>query len=340
MIESGFVPLPDYEIIKNDGINGSTPTVQNKFNYQQRRKGGPWTKEEHGDTSYLTNGYLDTVIDWIPGMNVIRLKDLPSFIRTTEPSDIMIDFILDVAHNAHKASAIIFNTVDALEHDVLEGLSTMLPPIYTLSPLQSLLNQIPQNHLNTIGSSLWKEQHDCLPWLDSKEPNSVVYVNFGSITVMTLQQLIEFAWGLVNCKKKFLWVIRPNLVVGDSAILPLDFVNETKERGLLASWCPQEQVLNHPSVRGFLTHCGWNSTLESICSGVPMLCWLFFCTATDKLLALLQRVGIGMEINSDVKRKEVESLITELMGGGEKGKEMKRKVMEWKKWLTEELLKV
>ncbi|KAL7245585.1 hypothetical protein ACSBR2_000837 [Camellia fascicularis] len=264
----------------------------------------------------------------------IRLKDLPSFVRTTEPNDIMIDFvnfILDVAHNAHKALAIIFNTFDALEHDVLEGLSTMLPPIYTLGPLQSLLNQIPQNHLNTIGSSLWKEQHDCLPWLDSKEPNSVVYVNFGSITVMTSQQLIEFAWGLVNSKKTFLWVIRPDLVVGDSAILPPDFVNETKERGLLASWCPEEQVLSHPSVGGFLTHCGWNSTLESICSGVPMLCWPFFAEQQTNCWLCCKEWGIGMEINSDVKREEVESLITELMGGGEKGKEMKRRVMEWKK---------
>ncbi|KAL7262594.1 hypothetical protein ACSBR1_000873 [Camellia fascicularis] len=272
-----------------------------------------------------------TLIDWIPGMNGIRLKDLPSFIRTTEPSDSMIDFILDVAHNAHKASAIIFNTFDALEHDVLEGLSTMLPPIYTLGPLQSLLNQIPQNHLNTIGSSLWKEQHDCLPWLDSKEPNSVVYVNFGSITVMTSQQLIEFAWGLVNSKKTFLWVIRPDLVVGDSAILPPDFVNETKERGLLASWCPQEQVLSHPSVGGFLTHCGCNSNLESICSGVPMLCWPLFAEQQTNCWLCCKEWGIGMEINSDVKREEVESLITELMDGGEKGKEMKRKVMEWKK---------
>ncbi|CAL5332767.1 unnamed protein product [Camellia sinensis] len=283
------------------------------------------------DTSYLTNGYLDTVIDWIPGMYGIRLKDLPSFVRTTQPNDIMIDFILDVAHNARKASAIIFNTFDALEHDVLEGLSTMLPPIYTLGPLQSLLNQIPQNHLNTIGSSLWKEQHDCLSWLDSKEPNSVVYVNFGSVTVMTSQLLIEFAWGLVNSKKTFLWVIRPDLVVGDSAILPPDFVNETKERGLLASWCPQEQVLSHPSVGGFLTHCGWNSTLVSICSGVPMLCWPFFAEQQTNCWLCCKEWGIGMEINSDVKREEVESLITELMGGGEKGKEMKRKVMDWKK---------
>ncbi|THG17605.1 7-deoxyloganetin glucosyltransferase-like [Camellia sinensis] len=212
-------------------------------------------------------------------MNGIRLKDLPSFVRATEPN---IDFVLDVAH---KASAIIFNT---FEHDVLEGLSTMLPPIYILGPLQSVLNQTPQNHLNTIGSSLWKEQHDCLSCLDSKEPNSVVYVNFGSITVMTPQQLIEFAWGLANSRKTFLWIIRPDLVTGDSAILSPDFLNETKERGLLASWCPQEQVLSHPSVGGFLTHCGWNSTFESLC-----ICCvgLFFFRATDKLLALLQRVG-------------------------------------------------
>ncbi|KAL7245643.1 hypothetical protein ACSBR2_000887 [Camellia fascicularis] len=148
---------------------------------------------------------------------------------------------------------------------------------------------------------------------------------------MTSQQLIEFAWGLVNSKKTFLWVIRPDLVVDDSAILPPDFVNETKERGLLASWCPQEQVLSHPSVGGFLTHCGWNSTLESICSGVPMLCWPFFAEQQTNCWLCCKEWGIGMEINSDVKREEVESLITELMGGGEKGKEMKRKVMEWKK---------
>ncbi|CAL5384066.1 unnamed protein product [Camellia sinensis] len=223
--------------------------------------------------SYLTNGYLDTVIDWIPGMNGIRLKDLPSFIRAI---DIKVDFVLEVIDKAHKGSAIIFNTFDALEPDVLEALSTMYPPIYTIGPLQFLLDQFPQNHLNSVGSSLWKEEIECLSWLDSKEHNSVIYVNFGSITVMTPQHLIEFTWGLANSNQTFLWVIRPDLVIGDSAILLPDFVNETKERSLLASWCPQEQVLNHPSVGGFLTHCGWNSTLESICNGIPMLCWLFF----------------------------------------------------------------
>jgi hypothetical protein len=67
-------------------------------------------------------------------------------------------------------------------------------------------------------------------------------------------QLVEFAWGLCNSKKTFLWIIRPDLVKGDSAILPPEFLEETQERGLMASWCPQEQVLKHPSSGGFISH--------------------------------------------------------------------------------------
>ena len=93
---------------------------------------------------------------------------------------------------------------------------------------------------------------------------------------MTNEQLVEFAWGLANSKQDFLWIIRPDLVKGVSAVLPEEFLEETRERGKLASWCPQEKVLGHSAVGGFLTHCGWNSTIESISSGVPMICWPFF----------------------------------------------------------------
>ncbi|THG03332.1 7-deoxyloganetin glucosyltransferase-like [Camellia sinensis] len=164
-------------------------------------------------------------------MNGIRLKDLPSFIRATE-LNFMIHFVLEAIDKAHEASAIICNTFDALEHDVLEALSTMYPPIHPISPLQFLLDQYSQNHLNSIGSSIWKEETECLSWLDSKQPNSIVFINFGSITVMTAQQLIEFAWGLANSNHTFLWIIRPDLIVGDLAILLPDFVSETKERSL------------------------------------------------------------------------------------------------------------
>ncbi|XP_059638381.1 7-deoxyloganetin glucosyltransferase-like [Cornus florida] len=277
---------------------------------------------------------LDAVIDWIPGMKGIRLKDIPSFIRTTDPDEFMIKYLIDEVERSKRASAMIFNTFEELEHDVVDGLSSMFPPIYTIGPLHLLINHVDNDDLKLIGSNLWKEEAECLSWLDTKEPNSVVYVNFGSIAVMTPNQLVEFAWGLANSNQTFLWVIRPDLVSGDSAILPPEFLSITKERGLLASWCPQEQVLTHPSIGGFLTHNGWNSTLESISYGVPMICWPFFAEQQTNCWFCCNEWGIGMEIDSDAKRDEVEILVNELMVG-DNGKEMKKKAMEWKK-LAEE----
>ena len=287
------------------------------------------------DESCLSNGYLDTVVDFVPGKKkTIRLRDFPTFLRTTDLNDIMLNFVRVEAERASRASAVILNTFDALEKDVLDALSATLPPVYSIGPLQHLVDQISDDRLKSMGSNLWKEQTDCLQWLDSKEPNSVVYVNFGSITVMTSQQLTEFAWGLANSNKPFLWIIRPDLVVGDSALLPPEFVTETKDRGMLASWCPQEQVLKHPAIGGFLTHSGWNSTSESICGGVPLICWPFFAEQQTNCRYSCSEWGIGMEIDNNVKRVEVEKLVRELMDG-EKGKEMKKKVMEWRK-LAEE----
>ncbi|CAL8138681.1 unnamed protein product [Prunus armeniaca] len=285
------------------------------------------------DESCFTNGYLDTVLDWIPGMRDIRLRDLPTFLQTTSADDTIFNFVMEATDRAHEASAVVLHTFDALESDVLDALSSMLPHVYTVGPLQLHLNQIPEHPLK-MGYSLWKEETECLEWLNIKAPNSVVYVNFGSIAVMTPEQLVEFGWGLANSKLPFFWVIRPDLVIGESAILPPEFVAETKERSLIAGWCPQEQVLNHPSVGGFLTHSGWNSTVESITAGVPMLCWPFFGDQQMDCRYTCNEWGIGMEISNDVKRDEVEKLVKELMVG-EKGKKMKNKVMEWKK-LAEE----
>ncbi|XP_059446938.1 7-deoxyloganetin glucosyltransferase-like [Corylus avellana] len=282
------------------------------------------------DASYLTNGYLETAIDWVPGMKHIRLKDFPSFIRTTDENDIMLNFFIRETERSSRASAVILNTFDPFEQDVLDALSTLqLPRIYTVGPLLLLADQIKDERLKSIGSNLWKEPPGSVEWLNSKEPNSIVYVNFGSITVMTPQQLIEFAWGLANSEKPFLWIIRPDLVVGDSAILPPEFLTETKDRGMLASWCPQEEILKHPSIGGFLTHSGWNSTLDTVCGGVPVISWPFFAEQQTNCRYSCTEWGIGMEIDNDVKRNEVEKLVRELMEG-DKGKEMKRKVMEWK----------
>ncbi|XP_068304618.1 7-deoxyloganetin glucosyltransferase-like [Pyrus communis] len=281
------------------------------------------------DESCFVNGFLDQVIDWIPGMKNIRLRDLPNNFLTTDPNDEIFTGVLEVIGQVHEASAVIVHTFDALEPDVLDALLSMSPPVYAIGPLQLLLNQIPQHPLKSLGYSLWREETECLKWLDDKEPNSVVYMNFGSITVMTSEQLVEFGWGLANSKLTFFWVIRPDLIIGESAILPPKFVDETKERSLIAGWCPQEQVLNHPSVGGFLTHSGWNSTIESVSAGVPMLCWPFFADQQTNCHYSCKEWGIGMEIDNKVKRDELEKLVRELMEG-EKGKKMKNKAIEWK----------
>lgn len=290
------------------------------------------------DASYLTNGHLDTIIDWIPGMKNITLRNLPGIYHTTDPNDKLLDFVAEQIEAASKASAIILPTFDALEYDVLNELSTMFPKLYTLGPLELFLDQISENNgFESIQCNLWKEESECLKWLDSQEANSVLYVNFGSVIVMKYNELVELAWGLANSKKKFLWVIRPDLVKGETETLlvPQEIVEETKDRGLMVGWCPQEKVLKHKAVGGFLSHCGWNSTIESISNGMPLICCPIFNDQILNCKYICSEWKFGMAMDSDnVTRDEVEKLVVELIEG-EKGKELRRKAIEWKKMAEE-----
>ena len=137
-------------------------------------------------------------------MKNICLKDLPSFIKTTDENDIMLNFLIRESKRTPRAIAIILNTFDLFEQDMVNVLSSMLSRIYTIGPLVLLEDQIKDDNLKSIGSNLWKEELGCVEWLNSKETKSVVYVNYGSITIMTPQQLIEFAWGLANSENPFL----------------------------------------------------------------------------------------------------------------------------------------
>ncbi|CAH8253202.1 unnamed protein product [Arabidopsis lyrata] len=288
------------------------------------------------DESYLNKEHLDTKIDWIPSMKNLRLKDIPSFIRTTNPDDIMLNFIIREADRAKRASAIILNTFDDLEHDVIQSMQSIVPPVYSIGPLHLLEKQeiSEDSEIRRMGSNLWREETECLNWLNTKARNSVVYVNFGSITVLSAKQLVEFAWGLAATGKEFLWVIRPDLVAGDEAMVPPEFLTETADRRMLASWCPQEKVLSHPAIGGFLTHCGWNSTLESLCGGVPMVCWPFFAEQQTNCKFSCDEWELGIEIGGDVKREEVEAVVRELMDG-EKGNKMREKAGEWRRLAKE-----
>ncbi|XP_048131865.1 linamarin synthase 1-like [Rhodamnia argentea] len=286
------------------------------------------------DEDFLNNGTLDDPVDWIPGMRNIRLRDIPSFIRTTDPNDIMLNYAEEEAQHCLKSSAILFNTFNELEHEVLEKIADMSRRIYCTGPLSFLVQDIPSSSVKSFRSNLWKENYSCLKWLDQREAESVVYVNYGSVTVMTEEHLREFAWGLANSKHPFLWVVRPDVVMGDSTILPQEFLEEVKDRGFLTSWCPQDRVLSHGSIGAFLTHCGWNSTLEGICEGVPLICWPFFAEQQTNCRYACTDWGIGMEANQEVRREEIEALVREVMDGVG-GKKLRENAKKWKERAVE-----
>ncbi|KAI7743349.1 hypothetical protein M8C21_003230 [Ambrosia artemisiifolia] len=267
-------------------------------------------------------------IDWIPGMEGICLKDLPEFALATKCDDIWFSFPVGVAQATHKVSHMIINTFKELESRLVDELKSIFPNIYTVGPLQLLLDQTTENKTKDH-HSLWKEEPECVQWLHSKELNSVVYVNFGSLIFMSLQDLLEFGWGLVNSNHYFLWVLRPDLVNGKPVAFPQELKEAMNKKGFIGSWCSQEEVLNHPAVGGFLTHCGWGSVNESLSAGVPMLCWPSMGDQRINCRQMCKEWGVGMEIGKNAKRGEVEKLVRALMEGLE-GERIRKKALEWK----------
>ncbi len=118
------------------------------------------------------------------------------------------------------------------------------------------------------GLNLFKPDADaCMKWLDKMETGSVIYAAFGSLVALGEEQMEELTLGLKNSSCHFLWVVRET----EQKKLPINFVHETSEKGLVVSWCPQLKVLAHKAIGCFMTRCGWNSTLEALSLGVPMV---------------------------------------------------------------------
>ncbi|KAI4966969.1 hypothetical protein ZWY2020_034640 [Hordeum vulgare] len=223
------------------------------------------------------------------------------FVRTVEPNGFGLRVEEEEANSCARAQGLILNTFDELEPDVLSALRAEFPRVYTIGPLAAAMHRRVDH--GASGLSLWEEDAACMAWLDAQPAaGSVLYVSFGS--------LAQPAVPSGSC---------PGLVAGDRGMdaLPADFLAETKGRRFIAEWCAQEQVLRHRAVGGFLTHSGWNSTTESILSGVLMICAPGFA---------------DQYINSryQLRREQVAAHIEELAGGGEKGEEMRRCAAEWK----------
>ncbi|KAI6701360.1 hypothetical protein NL676_015684 [Syzygium grande] len=176
--------------------------------------------------------------------------------------------------------------------------------------------------------------HECLRWLDSKRPNSVVYVCFGSVTKISSQQLVEIAKGLEASQQDFIWIVRKD-EDEEKDWLPEEFEERMGGKGLVISgWAPQLLILDHEAVGGFVTHCGWNSILEGVCASVPMVTWPMFAEQfyNEKLVTQVLGIGIGVGskqyaefgIGADVVGgDDIEKAVRRVMAG-EEAEEMRR----------------
>ena len=136
----------------------------------------------------------------------------------------------------------------------------------------------------------------CLQWLDSWPQNSVVYACLGTLSCVAPMQLIELALGLEASNRPFIWVIREGYKSNEFKkwLSEEEFEERTKGRGLLIhGWAPQLSILSHPAIGGLLTHCGWNSVLEGLCSGLPMITWPLLADQVfnEKLVVQVLRIG-------------------------------------------------
>ncbi|KAK8697803.1 hypothetical protein V6N13_113938 [Hibiscus sabdariffa] len=222
------------------------------------------------------------------------------------------------------SSAIIVNSMEFLEQEALSKVKKFIPaPIFTLGPLHKLAPR--------IRGSLLTEDDKCISWLNKQAPESVIYVSFGSLTSINKEELIEAAWGLASSERPFLWVVRPGMVHSSKWIelLPNGFQESVGQRACIVQWASQKEVLAHAAVGGFWSHCGWNSTMKSICEGLPMMCKPFFGDQLLNTNYICNVWKIGLELH-ELERGNVERKIKRLMVNME-GMVIRKRAMDLKK---------
>lgn len=185
------------------------------------------------------------------------------------------------------------------------------------------------------GFNLYKPKSEsCVSWLNTKEPGSVVYVSFGSVASLNAEQMTEMAWALRQTSHNFLWVVK----ITEDSNLPNNFMEETAGKGLVVKWCPQLEVLAHHALGCFITHCGWNSTVEAISFGVPMVGMPQFLDQMTNayFVEKVWAVGVQPKVNGNnlATREEIDRCISEVMHG-ERAEEIKKNAKQWKEFAKE-----
>ncbi|XP_059445918.1 UDP-glycosyltransferase 74F2-like [Corylus avellana] len=266
----------------------------------------------------------------IPGLPPLELQDMPSFVSVSGSYPAYFEMVLNQFSNTDKADWVLVNTFYKLEVEVVDSMSKVCP-LLTIGPtIPSIYLDNRVENDNDYGLNLFTidDLSVCTDWLNTKPAGSVVYVSFGSLAHLSNKQMEELAFGLKGSNFYFLWVVKAS----EGEKLPENFVEEMGHKGLVVKWSPQVEVLSSKGVGCFFTHGGWNSTLEALCLGVPMVVmpqWTDQPT-NAKFVEDVWKVGVRVEVdeNGVVGREEIESCIRKVMEG-ERGKEMKENAKKW-----------
>ncbi|XP_047944377.1 UDP-glycosyltransferase 76F1-like [Salvia hispanica] len=257
----------------------------------------------------------------------LRIKDLP--VINTPHQDMLYELVQEMVHQTKASSGLIWNSFQELEETSIAKLHQDFQiPIFPIGPFHK--HNVNSNS-NSNSNAPSSQNHSSISWLDKQVPKSVIYVSFGSIATIEEPEFLEVAWGLASSKHPFLWVIRPGLVRGAEwlEMLPGGFLDGLNGRGHIVKWAPQLEVLAHPSVGVFWTHCGWNSTLESICEGMPMICTPCFTDQRVNARYVSHVWKVGEQIEKELNRERIERAVRRLMEERE-GEEVRERALFYK----------
>ncbi|KAJ3708442.1 hypothetical protein LUZ61_012147 [Rhynchospora tenuis] len=259
----------------------------------------------------------------VPGVPSILACDMPVSVHDRD-SEMYQDRIRNYSQMT-EADGIIVNTFEALEPRAVAALKDgrcvpgrRMPPVYCIGPLIGGIDKQKES----------QGMHECLTWLDLQPKRSVVYLCFGSEGAFTPEQIKEIAVGLERSRQRFLWVVcsrddarnnfkqrsEPDL----NSLLPEGFMTRTKDQGIVVkSWAPQIEVLNHVAVSCFVSHCGWNSALEAMLAGVPLICWPLYAEQAINKVLLVEELKVGVVMDGYdkelVRAEEIEAKMRYLM---------------------------
>ncbi|XP_038986576.1 UDP-glycosyltransferase 75C1-like [Phoenix dactylifera] len=290
----------------------------------------------HGYEELITSHVHDPLFTFdLPGLPPLQNRDLPSFLTITSSDDpyrpilVGVRETFDTLDREEKSSKprVLLNTFDALEADAIKNVGNM--DLITIGPMLPSLSSDGQHSKDAAsGGDLFEaDEKGYMEWLDSKPEKSVVYVSFGSMSVIKKRQLEEILWGLKESGRPYLWVVRKDNR-GEGVEL------EDGENGMVVEWCSQVKVLSHPSVGCFVTHCGWNSTLESLICGVPTIGVPQWADqGTNARLMEAWGTGVRSEVTRSqglLEESELKRCLEVVMGEGERGVQIRRKAAMWR----------